>query len=352
VSRRATTDDALRAQQVVSAWINNLFATKTTPHGLPEDIALRALEGYSGTDLSWSEIRNKAIDFRNYVSAQVSDCTIRHAFQRPLGKKLPATSVSIFRLMANPLRHSETLFGAIVHTFTFWPSRAWILTTVDPLCTTDHLHQRLVQRAAGNLRSLAQAQDDLSILWPTLVQLHQRRRVQGRLGGVGHFVSPMDDGLIFGDLQRNDFDGIADVAVAAPTLVDFRNGATFEQKLLDFHSNDHERLMVIVRTYVGKKDLKDTQRQLKTRLDAYIRRHRVIIDSFMLRARLAFDALPYGRAHYKLYISPSPTISALKDAMEELDEITSSRDWSDEISRSLENRARKHKQASVNLKRR
>ncbi len=341
MSRRKISADALRAQHIVSSRIKDLYASKITPHGLPDDILLRALDGYGSTDLSWSALRDKGTDFRKYVTAHVSDCTIRHVFRRPLGKKLlPAASVSIFRLVANQLRHSDTLFGAYIHTFTFWPGGLWFLCATDPVCTTDHLHQRLVARAAGNLRSLAQAQDDLSILWPTLLQLHQQRRSQGRRGDVGHLITPLDDGLIFGDFQRNDFDEPA-IAAAAPHLIEFRNGSHTEQRLRDFYSVGNERAMVMLRTYVGGDQLKDAQRRLKTKLDGYIRRHPAIIKSMMLRARLAFDGDAfYGREHYKLYVSPSPTVSELKNAMSELDEITSSRDWSEEINRSIENQAR------------
>jgi hypothetical protein len=90
-----------------------------------------------------------------------------------VGSKEPAASVSIYRLTANPLRQSETLFGAYVYTFTFWRSG---LSTTDPLCATDHLHQRLVERASSRHESLAEAQDSLSILWPTLLELGQQRR--------------------------------------------------------------------------------------------------------------------------------------------------------------------------------
>lgn len=188
---------------------------------------------------------------------------------------------------------------------------------------------------------MAQAQDDLSILWPTLLQLHQQRRSQGRRGDVGHLITPLDDGLIFGDFQRNDFDEPA-IAAAAPHLIEFRNGSHTEQRLRDFYSVGNERAMVMLRTYVGGDQLKDPQRRLKTKLDGYIRRHPAIIKSMMLRARLAFDGDAfYGREHYKLYVSPSPTVSELKNAMSELEEITSSRDWSEEINRSIENQARR-----------
>src|SRR5262249_32230805 len=100
MSRRA---DALRAQQSISNWIEDLHSRQKTPHGLPEEVLVHALEGYGGGSLSWPSVRDKGINFRNYISKEVSDCTIRYAFRRPLGKKPPATSVSIFRLMANPL---------------------------------------------------------------------------------------------------------------------------------------------------------------------------------------------------------------------------------------------------------
>jgi hypothetical protein len=104
--------------------------------------------------------------------------------------------------MAKPLRQSETLFGANTYTFTFWRAGLWFLSTTDPLFATDHLHQRLVERASRRHESLAEAQDSLSILRPPLLELGQQRPKQGRPANVTHFISPMADGLIFGEMQR------------------------------------------------------------------------------------------------------------------------------------------------------
>jgi hypothetical protein len=146
MNRRFSKASTFAARQVVSTWIKALYTDKATPSGLPEDVLVRALEGYGGLDLSWPAVRDKGRNFRDYVSEHIRDCTIRCVFHRPIGNKAPAASVSIFRLMPNPLRSSETLFGACSYTFTFWPSGVWFLSTFDPLCTTDHLHQRLVER--------------------------------------------------------------------------------------------------------------------------------------------------------------------------------------------------------------
>lgn len=326
-----------RARQVVSSEIKDLYA-KFTSHGLPEDILERAFSDYGSTGLSWSELRAKALNFKEYVSAHVSNCTIRHILRRPIGTKAPAASVSIFRLMANPLRQAQTLFGANVYTFTFWPSEGWFLTTTDPLYTTDHLHQRLIQRDPHVYQTLAKTQDDLSILWPTLHELHQQRRRKGIAGELANFVTPLADGLVFGEFQRNDLGGILDVADVAPILFEFRNGMVVKQMLFDCCSDGRERLMVKANTYIGNNQLKDVQRSLKTGLDKYIKRHGAIIECLRLRTRLAFDAEHRcGRENYKLYVAPPIRASEFQKALFDLDEITSSVDWSSEISRSVEN---------------
>jgi hypothetical protein len=108
--------------------------------------------------------------------------------------------------------------------------------------------------------------------------------------------------------------------------------------------------MVIGRTYVGMSDLKDTQHELKMRLEKYIGRHRALVDCWRLRTRLAFDADHLcGREHYKLYVVPPLGPSQLQKALDELDELTSSHDWTSEISRSVENIARRRKRAQDSL---
>jgi hypothetical protein len=155
LSSRKKRPETLIAKQLVSSAIKTFYESKKTPHGLPEDVVLRALEGYDTKHLDWLAVRAKALDFVNYASKHVSDCTIRRILRRPIGRKRAAASVSIFRLAARPLRSSETLFGAYTHTFTFWPSGMWFLSTTDPLFATDHLHQRLVERASNSYESLA-----------------------------------------------------------------------------------------------------------------------------------------------------------------------------------------------------
>ena len=167
MSRRAKSANSAIAKQKVSSWTAELQAAKTTSHGLPEDVLIHALDSYGNESLGWPQIRSHALKFYAYISSQVSECTISRAFQRPIGtKKAPTAAVSIFRLMAAPLRGSETLFNASIFTFVFKPSGMWFLTTSDPLYTTDHLHQRMLERADKHYRSPSQAQDDLSILWP------------------------------------------------------------------------------------------------------------------------------------------------------------------------------------------
>jgi hypothetical protein len=172
-------------------------------------------------------------------------------------------------------------------------------------------------------------------------ELHRQRRHQGLVGGIAHFVTPLSDGLVFGEFQQNDFGGLASVADASPVLLAFSNGLALEQRLHDHYSNGAQRLTVIARTYIGTNELRDGQRQLKMTLDQYINRHRTIIECWRLRTRLAFDAKhPCGREHYKLHVDPRPHPSRLKNALAELDEITSAKDWKDEINRNIESLAR------------
>jgi hypothetical protein len=159
---------------------------------------------------------------------------------------------------------------------------------------------------------------------------------------VIQFITPLDDGLIFGEMQRNDFNGVADLALAAPLLRDFHNGVGFEHRLFDYHSNGRERLMVVLRTYIGRSQLKDTQRRLKEELNSFINRHRRVLECYKLRARLAFDGdPPYGSTHYKLYVDPPVTTSQREKALSDLEQITCSTLWTDEINRSIENVAKR-----------
>ncbi len=122
----------------------------------------------------------------------------------------------------------------------------------DPLYTTNHLHQRMVQRAGTSYVSLSQAQDDLSILWPTLLELGEQRRRQGRRGNVTDFATPWADGLMLGNMEKLG----GSIELFAPTLIDFSRAVGFKHVFRDFHSSVDRRLMVIVRTYVSGDQLR------------------------------------------------------------------------------------------------
>ena len=180
MSSRSAKSQEKVARRTVTSWIDDFYRSKLTSHGLPEDVLVHALDGYGDESLSWPLVRSKAQEFHRYVAANVSDCTIRRVFRRPVGRKEPVASVSIFRLMAEPLRHSQTLFGANTYTFTFWPAGVWFLSTTEPLFTTDHLHQRLVERASKSEQSLAEAQElvinpvaHIDRTWPTAPKTRQ-----------------------------------------------------------------------------------------------------------------------------------------------------------------------------------
>jgi hypothetical protein len=184
-----------------------------------------------------------------------------------------------------------------------------------------------VGRSSRRHESLAEAQDSLSILWPTLLELGQQRRKQGRPANVTDFITPMADGLIFGEMQKLDMNAeMADLA--APALIDFRDGLALEHQLFDFFYKGGKRLLVLVRTFVGSDQLKDTQRRLNETLDRYVRRHPAVTECLRYRTRLAFDAdAPYGPVHHDLFAVPRPSTADYQRALAELDSITSSNDW-------------------------
>lgn len=323
------------------------MAAKMTPHGLPDDVLVHALDGYLGKRLSWPSLRKKGENFHRYISPQVNDCTIRQMLRRPTSTREPAISISIYRLTAKPLRKVNTLFGANIYTFTFWRSGVWFLSTNEPFYTTEHIHERFLERASNQPQSLAAGQDSLSILWPTLIELGQQRRRQGRWGNVTYFLTPLDDGLVFGDMEKMEMnEEIADAVL--PVLLDCEDGVATQHKFSDPYSNGIERLFVCGRTFVGGDQMKEQQIRLKKALDEFIRRHAPVLECIKLSTRLAFNAdAPYGRGHFELHVVPQPTTEDFQRAFDELDQITTSDDWAAEINRSIESRASAQRRLSA-----
>jgi hypothetical protein len=98
-----------------------------------------------------------------------------------------------------------------------------------------------------------------------------------------------------------------------------------------------------MRTFVGAEQ--DKQRRLKEQLDRFVARHSEVLSILTLRSRITYVDEPYGSALAELFVTPHLSAADFPRALAELDEITSSEDWRDEIGRSLENRLRRLERA-------
>jgi hypothetical protein len=249
-------------------------------------------------------------------------------------------SLSVFRLRGHPLWKEQSGFGANVYSFTFRPRGLWFLSTTDTLVTTQHLHERLAQRAASGFDSLVRTHDELSVLWPTLLELAMQRRQKGRRGELAHFITPLADGIVFGEMQKMFL--TPEIAErVGPHILDFE--LALEQRQPDYYQSRDYRFLIEARTFVGSNDLRPSQVTLKQKLDGYVRRHSRVTEYFRQYSRLAFHfRAPYGIVHRKLYCNPMPTSDEIEDALVTLDVITRSSEWSAEIARSIESRARRN----------
>jgi hypothetical protein len=98
-------------------------------------------------------------------------------------------------------------------------------------------------------------------------------------GEVRNAAYWLDDGLIFGEMQKLDMTPELAEA-AAPSLMDCKGGVAIKRQLADYFCNKEWRLQVVVKTFVGRNELKENQLRLKAMLDRYVNRHVDVIECF------------------------------------------------------------------------
>lgn len=258
---------------------------------------------------------------------------------RSVSKRRNSSALLVLQPRAVPTGGGSFYVGLHAAAFAFWADHYWLVSAVEPGVVASHLYERIIERSTEAYRTLSEAGDRFSDLWPILIQVGQRRRASGRRGNVSDFVSPWGDGLLFGDFARVDIPFALDGA--GPELWDYqaRERVFYKSTLHDFYSRGRERVSYVFRTYIGPNEMKEHQVELFRRLDQYCRTHRAAITYFKNEGRLAISGGDgIGSTIAEIIGIQAPSSGILDHALTDLDAISSSDLWLSEVERSRQNR--------------
>jgi hypothetical protein len=315
--------------------IERLFASRPDNRSLPEDILFLALEGYEAGPVLPNSLINRRNKVAQKIQDEVADVLVTNGERRSLDRRKTAAATMIYQARVKKMERPSTLMVGWCDTLLFKSESVAILTSLEPVGAEEHLLQRVIQRGPLSYQSVSAVVENLSLLWPSLIELGQRRRMAGMKADVSFFISPWADGYFFADMTR--LDGLA--KGAAPTLIEFKSGIGVEYELPDFYAKGSDRLFVQARTFLASSEMKEHQIILRDRINAWVKRHRSIVDFLKLKGRMAADLGIIGVEDLLgVFGISKPKPEALDHALTELDYITKSNEWIDEVNFSKRNR--------------
>ena len=154
----------------------------------------------------------------------------------------------------------RTFLGAYSYTIILKPSEAWLVTSIEPAATQPHLFQRLIERSTQAVESFAEVQEKLSDVWIALMWMRSRRVLSGRGFFPHEFMTPWEDGLLFGKVEK--LVGLP-VGSTQPLVYVVNAGPAQRHYLPDFYLEGDKRVNVFTHTFVGPSELRPHQIALR-----------------------------------------------------------------------------------------
>ena len=235
-------------------------------------------------------------------------------------------------------RDGRVLLGAYNYTIILKPSKAWIVSSIEPALTQSHLFQRIIERSSETIDSFAEVQARLSDIWFALLWMRSRRVLSGR-GFIPHeFMTPWEHGLLFGKVEK--LEGLPEGA-AAPLVYVVRTGSPERHYLPDFYAEGQNRVNVFTHTFVGPGELRPHQIVLRDQLTRFVSSNRKVIEHLKLTWKIAAESdNPFTDEIMKVFRFDRPTSTELSKALSDIEAIVDSEDWRTEAAFSARSQSR------------
>jgi hypothetical protein len=316
-------------------------------HPLPvEKVVCRIVEIYGNWHPTPAELSSRRKALEDILREDVPDLTVRRGFKKSLSKDGSRTSAGLMFYEPRAFEQdNRTLLGAYSYTIILKPSEAWVVASIEPAATQSHLFQRIIERSSRAVETFAEVQERLSDVWIALLWMRSRRVLSGR-GFIPHeFMTPWEDGLLFGKVEK-----IVGLPVASmkPLVYVVRSGPAQKHYLPDFYLEGDKRVSAFTHTFVGPSELRPHQIALHDQLTRFVSSNRKVIEHLKLTWKIAAgSANPFTEEIMKVFRFESPTSSQLLKTMSEIEGIVDSEHWRTEAAFSSRSQRRHQADAAA-----
>jgi hypothetical protein len=330
---------ASEAKQKVAERFEAMLSRRPGASLVADKVVRRIVEVYGERPPTADQLVSRRKVLEDILRADIPDLTVQRGFRKPASRDGDRTSAGLMIYEPRAVEQDGRVFlGAYNYTIILKPSKAWIVSSIEPAVTQPHLFQRIIERSSMTIESFAEVQARLSDVWFTLLWMRSRR-VLSRRGFIPHeFMTPWEDGLLFGKVEK--LEGLAEGA-AAPLVYVVRTGPPERHYLPDFYAEGPNRVNVFTHTFVGPGELRPHQIVLRDELTRFVSSNRKVIEHLKLTWKIAADSdNPFTHEIMKVFRFDHPTSTELSKALSELDAIVDSEDWRNEAAFSARSQSR------------
>ncbi len=285
--------------------------------------------GYGQDIVSWEHAMGRATAVRDELQRRMPEVIIDVAYHPADEVGEAAIGLSVYHMSATKMEDSdEAFFNCVTHTFVFWRWGVWMLQTNDVVGSSGHFHRRVMTRDASLSFSFTGLHDAVSELWPALVELGQRRRLNRASASLTFFVVPYADGLICAEFQK-----LRESGRFRPVIKVLDKEIVTDYTLSADFSNGDDRVLVMPKTYLNRRRLNSNQKILHQMLKDYLAKHRDAIDYLRRASRLHYASAKVGLYMKRTFNDDRFPQSRLDAAMSDLHGLTTSLVWVKESER-------------------
>ena len=327
--RKSRAQEAKRAKRLVRDRFNEVIAARPFGSRPADKILSHAADLYRDGPIEPRALKASIARLEATIRSDLPDLVIQRA-PRTASPKPKKVGLIVYETRAI-VEEGQRFITAENHSVVLTERSIVFISGLLPGGSRTHLFERVFERG-GRSRMLAEIQLQLSALWPTLLWMRTQQRLQGRGKPLAVMMTPFEDGLLFGSLQKVDA-----LPAAGPTVVVVRIGGQETRTLRDFYGDEKgTRLWAMTNTFVDEALLNVDQRPLLSTLVAYVREYPDVIadNDWRWRIGLGIDdpAVHFVANTFRI---TTPSESRRSEALGALEEIVNSGPWQREAARSL-----------------
>jgi hypothetical protein len=188
---------AREAKQKVAERFEAMLSRGPGASLVADKVVARVVEVYGDRHPTAAQLVSRSKVLEDILRGDIPDLTVQHGFRRSVSRDGDRKSAGLMIYEPRAIERDGRLFlGAYNYTIILKPSKAWIVSSIEPAVTQSHLFQRIIERSSETIDSFAGVQGRLSDVWFALMWMRSRRVLSGR-GFIPHeFMTPWEDGLL------------------------------------------------------------------------------------------------------------------------------------------------------------